>query len=237
MKIAFISDVHGNLEALTTALEHIDKDDVDQLVCLGDVVGYGPNPNECVEIVHDRCNVVLMGNHDYAAIGLANIEYFNEFAKISTRWTINTLKDDNKNYLRSLPFSHQDDEMIMVHSSPTNPSHWYYVLSMPDALIEMQAFSQNLCFIGHSHVPLVFSNQDMIREPLVQIEQNHKYIVNVGSVGQPRDGNPQLCYTLYDTHKREIKYVRLDYDIHTTYAKIIEAGLPLYLAERLLKGY
>ncbi|HGY55989.1 MAG TPA: metallophosphatase family protein, partial [Caldithrix abyssi] len=114
MKIAFISDVHGNLEALTTALEHIDKDDVDQLVCLGDVVGYGPNPNECVEIVRDRCNVVLMGNHDYAAIGLANIEYFNEFAKISTRWTIKTLKDDNKNYLRSLPFSHRDDEMIMV---------------------------------------------------------------------------------------------------------------------------
>jgi len=237
MKIAFISDVHGNLEALTTAFDHIEKNEAEQVVCLGDIVGYGPNPNECVELVQERCDVVLMGNHDYAAIGLANIEYFNEFAKISTRWTIQTLKEENKKYLHSLPFSHQDDEMIMVHSSPTNPSHWYYVLSMPDALIEMQAFSQNLCFIGHSHVPLVFSSRDMIREPLVQIEQNHKYIVNVGSVGQPRDGNPRLCYTLYDTGKKEIRYIRLDYDLQTTYAKIIEAGLPLYLAERLLKGY
>ena len=237
MKIAFVSDVHGNLEALTTALAHIDEHGVDQLVCLGDIVGYGPNPNECVEIIRERCEVVLMGNHDYAAIGLANIEYFNEFAKMSTHWTIKILKDENKQYLQSLPFSHQNDEMIMVHSSPTNPSHWYYVLSMPDALIEMQAFSQNLCFIGHSHVPLVFSDSSMIREPLVQIEQNRKYIVNVGSVGQPRDGNPQLCYTLYDSDKKEIRYIRLDYDVQTTYAKIIEAGLPLYLAERLLKGY
>ncbi len=133
MKIAFVSDVHGNLEALTTALTHIDAHGVDQLVCLGDIVGYGPNPNECVEIIRERCEIVLMGNHDYAAIGLANIEYFNEFAKMSTRWTIQKLSDDNKQYLHSSPFSHQDDEMIMVHSSPTNPSHWYYVLSMPDA--------------------------------------------------------------------------------------------------------
>lgn len=237
MKIAVLSDIHGNLEALDAAFEYISDNDVDKVYCLGDVVGYGPNPNECVELVHDRCEMVLMGNHDYAAIGLANIEYFNEFAKMSTRWTLKILSDDNKKYLKSLPFSHQNDELIMVHSSPTNPSHWYYVLSLQDAIIEMQAFSQELCFIGHSHVPVVFNNKKMLRDNKVKFDKNKKYIINVGSVGQPRDGNPQSCFVVYDDKKQQLEYVRLEYEIQKTYAKIVEAGLPLFLAERLLKGY
>lgn len=237
MKMAILSDIHANLEALETAVNYLDKHKIESAYCLGDVVGYGPSPNECVELVRDRCDMVLMGNHDYAAIGLANIDYFNDYAKMSTYWTINHLTDENKAYLKSLPFSHQNDELVMVHSSPTNPSHWYYVLSQQDAKIEMEAFNQHVCFIGHSHVPVIFDKKTMIRKPKFKLEQNGRFIVNVGSVGQPRDGNPKLCLTIYDDEKNTIDYVRLEYDVKKTYKKIVEAGLPIFLAERLLKGY
>ncbi|MBN2424687.1 MAG: metallophosphoesterase family protein [Calditrichaceae bacterium] len=237
MKIAIFSDIHGNVEALRSALKYLDKHKIDNIYCLGDIVGYGPSPNECVEIVRDRCEMVLMGNHDYAAIGLANIDYFNDYAKMSTYWTINHLTDENKDYLRSLPFSHQNDELVMVHSSPTNPSHWYYILSQQDAKIEMESFNQQLCFIGHSHVPVIFQKKLMFRKTKFKLEQNEKTIVNVGSVGQPRDGNPKLCFAIYDDENKTIEYIRLEYDVKKTYKKIVEAGLPIFLAERLLKGY
>jgi diadenosine tetraphosphatase ApaH/serine/threonine PP2A family protein phosphatase len=237
MKIAILSDIHGNEEALKAVLDYIDVKKIEEVYCLGDIVGYGPSPNECVKLIRERCEMVLMGNHDYAAIGQANIEYFNDFAKMSTYWTINHLTEENKAYLGSLPFSHQNDEMVMVHSSPTNPSHWYYILSQYDAKIEMQAFNQPVCFIGHSHVPVIFSKKEMIRQSRCPLEQNNRYIVNVGSVGQPRDGNSKACFVIYDTVERIVRYTRVEYDIKMTYKKIIEAGLPVFLAERILKGY
>lgn len=237
MLIALLSDIHGNLEALQSAFNYIDQRNVDQIFCLGDIVGYGPNPNECVEMIKERSEIVLMGNHDSAAIGLANIEYFNDFAKMSTYWTIEALSDENKKYLHGLPYIHQDDQMIMVHSSPTNPSYWYYVLSIQDAKVEMQAFTQRICFIGHSHVPVIYSSKDMYRQNSFVLEQKEKYIVNVGSVGQPRDGNPRLSFVIFDTKTQKIEYIRLKYKIEKTYQKIVEAGLPVFLAERLLKGY
>lgn len=237
MPIAIISDIHGNLEALQAVFEYIDNHKIKQIHCLGDIVGYGPNPNECVEMIRERCDVVLMGNHDYAAIGLANIDYFNEYAKMATYWTMQKLTEANQEFLNDLPFTHQNDDMIMVHASPTNPSHWYYVLSQQDALIEMQAFNQPLCFIGHSHVPIVYGNEQPVRGEKIQFEPNKKYIVNVGSVGQPRDGNPQSCLVIYDEQNRVIEYVRVSYDAPVTYRKIVQAGLPLFLAERILKGF
>ncbi len=236
MKIGIISDIHSNLEALQTVLNFL-SGEVDQIYCLGDVVGYGPNPNECVDLIRDHCVKVLMGNHDYAAIGKANIEYFNDFARMATYWTRKQLTDDSKTYLQGLPFTHQTDQFVMVHASPTNPAHWYYVLSDEEARIEMQAFSQPLCFIGHSHVPVVYSNSEIIKQAEVSFEQNKKYIVNVGSVGQPRDRDPRSCVVIYDTEAHHIRYHRLEYDVHTTYKRIIEAGLPNFLAERLLIGY
>lgn len=237
MAIAIISDIHSNLEALETALDFIDSRNIEEINCLGDIVGYGPNPNECVQLIRERCDIVLMGNHDYAAIGLANVDYFNEYAKIATQWTMNALSRKNVDYLKTLPFSHQTDDALMVHSSPTNPSHWYYVLSLQDALIEMRAFTQPICFIGHSHVPGIFSKKQIVRTQTMKIEPNEKYIVNVGSVGQPRDGIPESSIVIYDPDARTIEYKRLEYDIKSTYSKIIRAGLPVFLAERLLKGY
>lgn len=237
MSIAIISDIHSNLEALQTAFEYIDQKEIKTVYCLGDIVGYGPNPNECVDLVRERCDVVLMGNHDYAAIGLANIEYFNEYAKTSTYWTIENLTAENKGYLSNLPFSHQNDDQIFVHSSPSNPSHWYYVLSIQDAQIEMQSFDQKVCLIGHSHVPVIFTEKNFYRQTPFQLEPNEKYIVNVGSVGQPRDGNAHLCFSILDEEKNSIEFIRLNYDLQKTYSKIIKTGLPMFLAERLLKGY
>ncbi|HHE55629.1 MAG TPA: metallophosphoesterase [Caldithrix abyssi] len=236
MAIAVISDIHGNLEALTKAIDYIKAQNINEIYCLGDIVGYGPNPNECLEIVRQQCKVVLMGNHDYAAIGLARIEYFNDFAKMATYWTMNQLSEENKEFLRGLPFMYQTDRFIMVHASPTNPEHWYYILTMNDALIEMQSFKQNICFVGHSHVPVIFNQQTSFKNDIT-IEPNQKYIVNVGSVGQPRDGDPRLSFVLFDPEAGQIKYVRLKYDVNKTYEKIIKSGLPPFLAERLLKGY
>jgi len=235
--IAIISDIHSNLEALQAALDYIDNHKIESIYCLGDIVGYGPNPNECIELIRKRCQVVLMGNHDYAAVGLANIEYFNEYAKMSTYWTIERLREENRSYLSNLPFSHQTNDSFFVHASPSNPSFWYYVLSVQDAQMEMQSFDQRICFIGHSHVPVVFTQENLYREVSFTFEPNEKYIVNVGSIGQPRDGNSNLCFAVMDEQKNSVEFVRLTYDLQKTYSKIIKAGLPLFLAERILKGY
>jgi len=237
MAIALISDIHANIEALEAVFKSIEQYDVDSISCLGDVVGYGPNPNECVNLIREKCEHVLIGNHDYAAIGKTNIEYFNQYAKAAAFWTRKHLTEENKNYLAALPFTHQNDEMLMVHASPTNPAHWYYVLNPYDAQIEMEAFSQPLCFIGHSHVPIIYSHSKVIKETQFNFKKEQKYIVNVGSVGQPRDGNHKACYALYDPDEHSLNYIRLDYDIQKTYSKIIKEGLPPFLAERLLKGY
>ncbi len=236
MTIAIISDIHGNLEALSTALNYIENHGIKDVYCLGDIVGYGPNPNECVEIVRRRCKVVLMGNHDYAAIGLARIEYFNQFAKLATYWTMERLSPENRDFLKQLPFIYQTDNMIFVHAAPSNPSHWYYILSVEDARMEMESFQQNVCFVGHSHVPGVFTEEKVIKAD-VTIEQNRKYIVNVGSIGQPRDGDARLSFVLFDPGSGSLKFIRLNYDVEKTYQKIIKSGLPTFLAERLLKGY
>lgn len=237
MAIAIISDIHANLEALQSVLKSVKQYDVEAIYCLGDIVGYGPNPNECVDLVRENCEHVLVGNHDFAAIGKTDIEYFNQYAKAAAFWTRDHLTKENINYLASLPFTHQNDDMIMVHASPTNPAHWYYVLNPYDAHAEMQSFNQPLCFIGHSHVPIVYSEKDAIKDTYVRFKKQHKYIINVGSVGQPRDGNYKVCYALYDKNNHSLDYIRLDYDVQATYSKILKEGLPAFLAERLLKGY
>lgn len=237
MPIAIISDIHGNLEALQTVFKYIEAQKIEKVYCLGDVVGYGPNPNECVEMVRQRCEIVLMGNHDYAAVGKANIDYFNQFAREAALWTRDALSEENHDYLLSLPFTHQNDDLLMVHASPTNPKHWYYVLSQNEAQMEMHAFSQPLCFIGHSHVPLVYSMEKLFKQESLLFEQSQKYIVNVGSVGQPRDGDARSCLTVFDQDEYSVRFVRLDYDKEKTYKKIVKAKLPLFLADRLLKGY
>jgi diadenosine tetraphosphatase ApaH/serine/threonine PP2A family protein phosphatase len=238
MKIAIISDIHSNLEALRTTFDYIGENNIEEVYCLGDIVGYGPNPNECVDLIRERCNVFLMGNHDYAAVSMADIEYFNDYAKASVFWTRELLSKDNLDFLKNMPFQYEDEEFLLVHSSPSNPSHWHYILSHEVARMEMQYFKQPICFIGHSHVQVVYSKDKVFRQSPIKLEtKSQKYIINVGSVGQPRDGDEKLCFGVYDTEQNKFEHVRLNYSINTTYEKIIKSGLPVFLAERLLKGY
>jgi len=226
------------MEALQKVFEYIDQEKIDRILCLGDVVGYGPNPNECVEIIRERCDVVLMGNHDYAAIGLANIEYFNDYAKASVFWTTSELTKENQKFLADLAFSYEEDNFMLVHASPSQPAHWHYILSPDMADLEMDYFNQPICFIGHSHVPVIYARNGIhITTPLKLETKAQKYIINVGSVGQPRDGEPKTCFVVYDTETEVVEHVRMFYPVNTTYEKIVKSGLPVFLAERLLKGH
>jgi putative phosphoesterase len=237
MTIAIISDIHANLEALERVLAYLNENKVDKIFCLGDVIGYGPSPNECVELIRDNCQAVLMGNHDYAGIGIGDIQNFNEYAKLSTFWTRGKLLKENTQFIKSWPFTYELETSYLVHASPKSPSSWDYVLSVNDARKQLKTFNQNVCFIGHSHVPVIFSDSEYYRKKELVLEDDNKYLVNVGSVGQPRDGDPRSCFVIYDDETNKIDYIRLEYEIQKTYDKIIKAGLPVFLAERLLKGY
>ncbi len=237
MRIAVISDIHGNLEALNAVIEYLQEREIKNVYCLGDIVGYGPNPNECVQTVAKHAMTTVIGNHDHAVLGLTSTEYFNDFAKISTFWTSNALSQDNREFLSGLNFTHSIDDILLVHATPSDPPMWHYILSEMDARHEFDHFSQKVCFIGHSHFPIVFSREGFSRRMKQKLNGQDKYIINVGSVGQPRDGNPKACFCVYDQEMQEIEYVRLAYDVYTTRTKIIQAGLPVFLAERLTKGY
>jgi len=238
MPIAIISDIHGNLEALQVVLQYLQENNIDEIYCLGDIVGYGANPNECLELIARISTKVLMGNHDHAAIGLTNINYFNDYAKISTYWTYSILSAENKNFISSLDFTWEMDRILLVHSTPSNPPGWHYIITEQDARSEYESFSQNVCFIGHTHLPSIFSQKKgMVKAQKYVLNEQDKYIVNVGSVGQPRDGNPMTCFCVYTSDTGQLEYVRLNYDVAVTREKIIKAGLPLYLGDRLLNGY
>ena len=232
MKYAIISDIHSNLEALQKAFEIIDKKKVDVIICLGDIVGYGANPNECVNIVKERCSIVLLGNHDNAAIDTTNASDFNHLARAAIQWTHDELTEESAKYLASLPYTAAKENLFFVHSSPRTPEAWDYILSREEAIYAFQFFSEKICFIGHTHVPGIFSLSNKVRE----INQNERYIINVGSIGQPRDGNPMLSFGIFDIDQWSYQHIRSPYDIQTASMKIMERGLPQELSIRILYG-
>jgi len=232
MRFAIISDIHSNLEALTRAFELIDQESVDEVVCLGDIVGYGANPNECVDLVRNRCKTVLRGNHDAAAVDSQNAESFTKNARIAAEWTSTHLSDENKRFLQELPYTRSRDGMLFVHSSPYQPEQWYYVLTEEDLEAAFQSFTEQICFIGHSHFPGIFSEDG----PAKAVNRGLRFLVNVGSVGQPRDGNSKLSFGVFDTATWNYRNVRSTYPIQIAAQKILEAGLPRALSDRLALG-
>lgn len=232
MRLAIISDIHSNLEALTRALLVIDQHHVDEIYCIGDVVGYGANPNECLDLVRERCSVILLGNHDKASVDLFEAADFTLHARLAIEWTARALANRHKEFIRSLPLTAQLDDLFFVHASPYQPEQWHYVISDMDTEAAFECFTQRLCFIGHTHVAHVFpeeqSTQDRKGAP--------RAIINVGSIGQPRDSNPKLSFGLIDTVDGNYQNIRTEYDNRTAAQKIIQAGLPRILGERLLRG-
>jgi predicted phosphodiesterase len=232
VRIAIISDVHSNLEALTNAFESMEARHVDEIVCLGDTVGYGANPNECLSLIRSRCSVILQGNHDAAAIDLSVANQFTLNAQLSAIWTFGVLLEENKSFLKDLPQMKPHGELLFSNASPFEPEEWHYVISEFDAREGFEAFAEKICFIGHSHIPVIFSEQGKVSV----VDRSRRFIVNVGSVGQPRDGNPDLSYGIFDTELWSHENVRVPYDVNAAAQKIRKAGLPRTLAERLYQG-
>jgi predicted phosphodiesterase len=232
MRTAIISDIHSNLEALTKALEIIDRNSVDEIVCLGDIVGYGANPNECVELVRQRCDAVLKGNHENAVENTSQTKFFNDDARAAVLWTRKQLTEINFEYLLTLPLSHAADDLLFVHASPCFPAEWHYILDGSDASAAFRCFSELMCFIGHTHTPAIFSTGG----PLRRLTKEERFIINVGSIGQPRDRNSDLSFGIFDTDTWVYENIRSSYDAHTAAQKILNSTLPPKLGQRLLLG-
>ncbi len=237
---AVISDIHGNLEALEAVLADLQKHRPASTVCLGDFVGYGGSPNECIERARPGIEAAVAGNHDLAACGKLKLGYFNVEAATAARWTETALTPENREYLLGLPFVLRWRDCLLVHASPSEPEEWHYVLSPHDAAAEMTSYPEALCLIGHSHYPGTFDADGggvrYTRAGEVRLERGHRYLVNVGSVGQPRDGDPRAAYLLYDEREPVIRHVRVEYDVEGAMRHIREAGLPPFQAERLRWG-
>jgi len=241
MKAAIISDIHSNLEALFVVLKDIKKRRLKSIFCLGDLVGYGANPNECIDLCIKESKMIVAGNHDWAAIDKTDVATFNPVAAKAIRWTKEKISKDGVNRIKSLELTGKVDNLLLVHATPKNPAKWGYLFTLDEYEREFSHFKEQLCFIGHSHIPAaVFQDAngycDLVRDNPFPIVAKRRYIVNVGSVGQPRDMDPRASYAIYDGNNNSIEIVRLDYNIPLAQQKIIMAGLPEVLADRLLAG-
>jgi len=244
MRYLIFSDLHSNLESLQSFSQIIKTIEHDKKVFLGDLVGYGADPNACVDWVRENADIILGGNHDYAVTGKTELTYMNPHAYLACLWTRRKLTPENKEFLRGLPCEIVEGEIHWVHSSPFEPERWHYVVSRADGKINFDHFSTRLCFLGHSHRPVVIEQEqgqggaitDCGAPATWELLPDHRYIINVGSLGQPRDGNPKPAFVIYDSTLRTLEYRRYEYDFASAQRKILAAGLPSHLAERLSMG-
>ena len=241
MRAAVISDIHGNLHALEAVLEDILREGADEVWCLGDVVGYGAKPNECCELVRARAAICLAGNHDLVVVGTLGLEEFSHDAADAAGWSRERLTEENRAYLAGLPSIAERDGTLLVHGSPRDPV-WEYVLSGEAAVAALAATDAPLVLVGHSHVPLDLRLADARLEGGLAAAgeevglDSGRLLLNPGSVGQPRDGDPRAAWLLLDLGARRAVFERTEYDVAATQAEIREAGLPELLAARLETG-
>ena len=238
-RIALFGDIHANLEALETVLADSREQGCDSYICMGDVVGYNADPGACLEIVREMNCPVVKGNHDEDASGEHSLDSMNPVAAAALEWTRKQLTDEQRTWLRRLRMVRQIADFTVVHSTLDQPANWNYVTNRFDAMSNFSYQFTQICFHGHTHVPRVYVKNDKVVEvpaESIAIEPGQKYFINVGSVGQPRDGDWRACYAIYDLEHKMIVFRRLEYDIVTTQSKIRAAGLPDMLAERLADG-
>ena len=241
MRIGVVSDIHSNLEALSTVIGAMGA--VDQLWCLGDIVGYGPEPNECVSVLAGTRHLAVAGNHDRAAIGQMDLEAFNPYAAAAARWTMGRLNVASSEYLSSLPTTLVSGEFTLMHGSPRDPL-WEYVLSVDVARRSFDYFGGPFCLVGHTHVPSVFTLEGgRVRAERIVGDRElalgrpeARFILNPGSVGQPRDGEPRAAFLVVDTERRSASWQRVAYPIERTQERMRRIGLPKRLVERLAHG-
>ena len=239
MKFAIFGDIHANLEAFDAVMADASEQGATDYVCIGDVVGYNANPCECVHRLQQLGCPVVKGNHDEEASADTDIVGLNPLAQAALEWTRRALSEEDKAWLRSLRMVRQVRDFTIVHSTLDTPTSWAYVMNKFDAMASFSYHFTQVCFFGHTHTPKVYKKGTTVtveNTEYTRLEPGRKYFINVGSVGQPRDGDWRSAYALYDHDNQEISIRRLPYDIETTQRKIRAAGLPDALAERLALG-
>lgn len=240
MRYAILSDIHSNLEALQAVLSEVRRRNIQRYICLGDIVGYGADPRQCLEIVRRLNPLTVIGNHDAAACDRMSLDYFNRHARDAAIWTRGQLSPSERSYLASLPLVEKIGDIILVHSSLDFPEKWYYIFSAQEARPSFDRLTAQVCFYGHSHIPGIFRKREnrisRVVEEHITLEGNTHYLVNVGSVGQPRDGDPRASFCLLDLEARTVEIIRVEYPVEKAQEKILRAGLPPILAARLAVG-
>lgn len=243
MRYGLISDIHSNLEALTAALDELESRTIHQLLVVGDIVGYGADPVQCLEIVMAKHPLAVAGNHDWAAVGKSDIDAFNEFARRAVLWTGAQLASAQRRYLGELALEAWLDDILIVHGSPDAPEEWHYVLDRHDARDVLTLSDCRICIVGHSHVPFIFGTGPegecfFTETGSYQLLPGWRYVVNAGSVGQPRDGNTCASLFVLDLDTSMLELVRAPYALEKAQEKIRAVPeLPDFLAQRLAWGY
>ena len=243
MRYAILGDIHGNLSALQTVLAAIEQDGADAIFSVGDVVGYGAAPRECIALLRELGVQVVKGNHDAACVGELDMTFFNPYARSAALWTAEQLEEEELEWLRGLPFVHTTEHCAVAHGTYASPERFDYVQSPADADPSLDAMGVPVCFVGHTHVPVTILRtvDDPLRtaytiESSIDLSDSIRALVNVGSVGQPRDEDCRTAYALYDSESALVELHRLEYDIELEAARIRAAGLPSMLADRLYLG-
>lgn len=240
MRYAIVSDVHANIDSLERVLSTISDDDA--LISLGDVVGYGPNPNECVTALQARCRHAVLGNHDLAAVENFGVESFNRAARAAIGWTQGVLDEASRAWLNALPYELRLPEFLLVHGAPVN--YFEYILDKDAAARAFDRTDARIVFVGHTHIAEYWmrdaegniGHKHMQHGGELKLDEATRYIVDVGSVGQPRDLNPHACFVWYDPGERRVEWVRYAYPIAEVQRKMRAAGLPAFLVDRLSVG-
>lgn len=242
MLYGLFSDVHSNIEAMTAVAQAMKSEGAQEYICLGDFVGYYANPNEVIELIASlNCWKMVMGNHDSALLGRTSLSKFNQPAADAINWTKTHIKPENLKFLENLRLREEIGEIQLVHSSPFQSEEWHYLTSQEDMERNFRYFQGFICFFGHVHKPFIAEQKmdgsvRILEEQEYQLQKDCRYLVNVGSVGQPRDGNPKTGYVMYDSTAKKLAIRRLDYDYESTAKKTLAAGLSDYLAQRLKTG-
>ena len=249
MRYGIFSDIHSNLEALEAVIKAYKSEGIDIYLCLGDIVGYGANPVECIQITKDIAQIIIAGNHDWAVVGLFSLEYFNEWARQAVLWTQKRIDLANRDFLSSSRLIYENEDLVLVHGSLNHPEEFNYMVDILQASRTFALMAKSICFLGHTHSIGLFIQDkqgridgersrrvDYQREVRLKLKKGYRYIVNVGSIGQPRDGNNKASFCIYDTKKQEVLIKRIAYDIKSAQEKILACGLPQFLAARLSVG-
>lgn len=239
MRFAIFGDIHANLQALESVLTDARAQACTHYVCIGDIVGYNANPRECLGIIRDMGCPVVKGNHDEQASMISEREEFNPLAEEAIQWTRKQLDEADKQWLRELRLQRQVRDFTIVHATLDTPHKWHYIFNQLDAAASFSYQHTALCFIGHTHSPKAYIRDGSVRSmplDILSLQQGKKYLINVGSVGQPRDGDWRAAYCIYDTTTNEVELRRIEYDLATAQSAILAAGLLPKLAERLAIG-